>query len=216
MPGMDGYEVLKQLRADPKTKDLRVIFLSNLGQSGEVQDGLAAGAEDYIIKSSLTPSLLVQKVEAKLGVVPKAKIVKEKRRNVKNTMGEPSCVGLRVLMIEDNEAIISMYKLRLEKEGAIVTVAKNGAWGLRQAKSGEYDIILLDMIMPALHGLEAIQTLKKDPATAKIPVLVFSNSAQDQDIEVAKRAGAVNYLVKSDITPATLIWEIKKFCPVKK
>lgn len=217
MPEMDGYEVLQKLKSSPATKKLRVIFLSNLGQKGEVQDGLKMGAEDYIIKASLTPSLLVKKVEEKLGITNVAR--KESNGNVAprrpSPLGEQSCVGFRVLLIEDNEAIIDMYKIRLEKEGAVVTVAKNGAWGIKEAKKGEHDIILIDMIMPAMNGLEAIKTLKNNPKTANIPILVFSNSAQEEDLKKAKEAGAVNYFVKSNIIPATLVQEIKKYCKIK-
>ncbi|MFA5358270.1 MAG: response regulator [Patescibacteria group bacterium] len=217
MPEMDGYEVLEKLKSDNKTKNLRVFFLTNMGQDEEIKRGMDLGAESYIIKSSLTPSALVLRLQEKLGIQSSA-ITKENKNIVsgdkKDELGVQSCKGVRLLMIEDNEAIIDMYKLRLEKEGVIVEVAKNGAWGLKAAEKGIYDIILLDMVMPALHGLETIKVLKKNSKTANIPVLVFSNSAQEGDMKEAKAAGAENYFIKSDITPATLIREIKKYCPV--
>lgn len=215
MPEMDGYTVLKKLKADPKTKKLRVVFLSNLGQDDEIKQGLKMGAEDYIIKSSLTPSSLVKRVKKFLGssnsVSNNLKVI-QAVGETKSPLGKPSCLGMKVLLIEDNLMIIDMYKMRLEEEGAEVTTARNGAWGIKQAKSGNFDVILMDMVMPALNGLEAIKSLKKDPRTAKIPIIVFSNSAQDKDIVAAKKVGAVNYFVKSNITPAILVQEVKKYC----
>lgn len=64
MPRMDGFTVLKELRADPATAKLTVYVFSNLGQSTEVEQGLKEGANGYFIKSSLTPSQLVEKVKA--------------------------------------------------------------------------------------------------------------------------------------------------------
>ena len=174
------------------------------------------GAEDYIIKSSLTPSGLAQAVKEKLGVKVNNGVAKNQTSRAKAVSNNFSCQGIKVLMIEDNEVIIDMYKLRLEQEGAKVTIAKNGAWGLKQAQNGEFDIILMDMVMPALNGLEAIKTLKKDPQTAKMPILVFSNSAQEEEMRAAKRAGAKDYFIKSNITPATVVREIKKYCLTKK
>ncbi|MFA6533590.1 MAG: response regulator [Patescibacteria group bacterium] len=216
MPEMDGFDVLRQLKGAPATKNLRVIFLSNLGQPEEIKEGMKLGVEDYIIKANLTPTLLVKRIEEKLGVKPASNgsTVTSKSQPVKTngeSVDQPLCAGLRVLLIEDNKGIIEMYKMRLEKEGATVTVAENGAWGLKQAKAGQFDVVLMDMVMPALHGLEAIKTLKKNPATAKMPIFVFSNSAQEDDIRAAKQAGAEKYLIKSNITPATLIQEIKKY-----
>jgi len=177
-----------------------------------VKQGLELGAEDYIIKSSLTPSSLVKKIGEKLGKATAGKKISNSRSVPDGVIGQQSCKGFKVLLIEDNEVIIDMYKLRLEKEGAKVEVAKNGAWGLKLARSKKFDIILMDMIMPALNGLEAIKTLQENSQTAKIPIIVFSNSAQQKEMEAAKKAGAKKYFIKSEITPATLVREIKKYC----
>jgi len=63
MPGMDGYEVIRKLKEDNQTKEITILVLSNLGQREEVNQGLKLGADDYIIKTDLTPSELVNKVE---------------------------------------------------------------------------------------------------------------------------------------------------------
>ena len=67
MPKMDGYEVLKALRAGEKTKHLKIYLLSNLGQSGEIDRGKKEGADGYFVKSSLTPSQLAEEVRKILG-----------------------------------------------------------------------------------------------------------------------------------------------------
>lgn len=219
MPEMDGFAVLAELKGDPVTKDIRVVIFSNLGQQEEIQHGLKMGAEDFLIKANLTPSSLVDYVVKKLNVAANGQSdVKGKGQknapSVERT-NKPICQGIRVLIIENEPAIIDMYKLRLEKEGCTVAVAQNGAWGLKIAKQQPVDIILMDMVMPAMDGLSAIKALKADPNTAETPIVVFSNSAQEQDMKKAVKAGAEAYYIKSDITPATLINKVKEFCKIK-
>lgn len=66
LPQMDGFSVLKALKADPKTKGIPVVLLTNLGQDGDVKKGLELGAVDYLIKANFTPSQVVDKVKAVL------------------------------------------------------------------------------------------------------------------------------------------------------
>lgn len=218
MPEMDGYQVLEKLKGDPATQNLRVIVLSNLGQEEEITRARELGAEDFFIKSSLTPSGLVEKVTAKLGpnlggqAAPPAGGARARGRArravVAHDLGTQLLTDVRVLLIEDNEIITEMYSLRLQKEGAVVTVTHNGPWGVRQAESGECDVILLDVMMPGFNGIEALQRLKKNPKTATVPVLVLSNSAQDEERAAALAGGAAGYMVKADLTPAGLIREV--------
>ncbi|TSC77336.1 MAG: two-component system, OmpR family, phosphate regulon response regulator PhoB [Parcubacteria group bacterium Gr01-1014_31] len=67
LPGMDGFAVLKELKADAKTKHIPVLLLTNLGQDADMQKGKALGAADYLVKANLTPGEVVEKVRAILG-----------------------------------------------------------------------------------------------------------------------------------------------------
>ena len=103
-----------------------------------------------------------------------------------------------------------MYKLRLEKEGYAVEIARNGVWGLKQARQNSYTAIVMDIVMPAMDGHAMLQKIKKDSKNKKAPVLVLSNSGQEQDIKKAKKCGAACYLLKASITPAKLVKELAK------
>ncbi|MDD5071873.1 MAG: response regulator [Patescibacteria group bacterium] len=215
LPKMDGYEVLKKLRKEEREGKSKVYILSNLGQNGEIKKGFANGADGYMVKANLTPSQLVKNVEkifAGQNVGVKKRILapmieegkkEEEKREIKNK-------GVEILLIEDEGAIIEMYKLRLAREGYGVEVAKNGAWGIRRAKEKKFDVIIMDMMMPAMNGYRAIKELKTSEETKDIPIIVLSNSAQDKDIERAKECGAAGYLLKSRITPARLVKEIER------
>ena len=200
MPEMDGYEVIEAIRKDSETKRIPILVFSNLGQKEEIRKGLELGADDYVIKTDLTPSDLIKKVERMFDQL------KKPFKKIKK----------RVLIMEDEKEIAQLYQAKLDKEGFEVEIAHNGAWGLRLASVGDFDVILMDMVMPALNGNEALKKLKNDRRTANVPVLVFSNSAQDSEIAQALKLGAEDYFIKSNITPSQIVEEIEKVLKKKK
>lgn len=215
MPQMDGYQVLKKLRSMKETKSLKVYILSNLSQDKEIDNGFARGADGYLVKANLTPSQLFDRVTKifsgeKVGL--KKSTVKKQIELSKaaKDQASPSMKKGKILLIEDEEVIIEMYKLRLEKEGYEVQVARNGAWGLKVACQESFDLIIMDMVMPAMNGYEMLEKIKKNKACKNIPVIVLSNSAQDNEINKAKELGATSYFLKSQITPAKLVKEVKE------
>ena len=194
MPDIDGWDIIKTLKKEQKTKDIPILVFSNLGQIEEIRKGLSLGADDYIVKSDFTPKELASKVKRMLSLLK----------------GGGKKLKKRILIIEDVREIGDLYKLRLEKEGFDVEVARNGAWGLRLARIGDFDLILMDMALPELDGYEAISFLKQDPRTRRIPIIVFSNSAQDNDIKRAIELGAMDYFIKSRVTPSEVAREVKR------
>jgi DNA-binding response OmpR family regulator len=194
MPEMDGYETIKKIRKNAQIKKIPILVLSNLGQPDEINKALKLGADDYVVKTEVTPTELFNKVERMFLHIRKS-LEKIKKR---------------VLIIEDESEIAQLYQEKLIQEGFEVEVANNGAWGLRLAHHGDFDIILLDMVMPAMSGYEAIRQLKKDLRTKEIPILVFSNSAQEKEISRALKMGAEDYFVKARITPSQVVEEIKR------
>lgn len=218
MPEMDGYQVLKKLKSEEKTKNLLVYIFSNLAQSGEIEKGLKMGAAGFLLKADLTPGQLMNKINNIFSNQNQEKTEKKETKKIgqKNIKQKNKNNGKKILLIEDDEDIIAIYKMRFEKEGYSVEVAKNGAWGIKLAKEKSFDMIILDMVMPAMNGYQAIKKLKENEKTKNIPIAVLSNSAQDQDIEKAKKCGAACFILKSQITPAKLSKEINKLLTKKK
>jgi two-component system, response regulator len=215
MPGMDGYQALDKLKSNEKTKGIKVYILSNLGQNEEIDRGIRGGADGYLVKANLTPTQLVKNVGKifKGEKVGAKKITIAERDELKKTRvvsKKNEDNGFSLLLIEDEEAIVEMYKFRLEDEGYEVEVAKNGAWGLKLAKEKKFDVIIVDIVMPALNGYDAIKELKKGGESKDVPIIILSNSAQDKDVEKAKKLGATRYFLKSQITPARLKKEVEE------
>ena len=114
-----------------------------------------------------------------------------------------------VIVIEDESFLSKILAERLEDEGFNrVDVAGNGEEGLQKIKDTPPDIILLDMILPKLNGFEVLEQLNADEKLKHIPVLVLSNLGQDSDIEQAKNLGAVDYIVKSNLSMQKVIESI--------
>lgn len=103
-----------------------------------------------------------------------------------------------VLIVEDNPLNLKLVKDVLEYQGFKVIEANDGKQGLDSVKKNknEIDIILMDLQLPKINGIEVIKLIKSDSTTKHIPVIVISAYAMDSDIEKARKAGCNNYITK--------------------
>jgi CheY-like chemotaxis protein len=106
----------------------------------------------------------------------------------------------RILLIEDDKVLRRACEVTLKKKGFSIITAMDGEEGIRKARSEGPNLILLDMLMPKLSGIETLVELKKDEVTRSIPVVVLSNSSVGADVQKAKALGAIDYLVKASLS----------------
>jgi two-component system, OmpR family, alkaline phosphatase synthesis response regulator PhoP len=106
----------------------------------------------------------------------------------------------RILLVEDDRFLRRACEASLRQLGFTVIAAADGEEGLRQARAEHPDLILLDLLMPKLTGVEVLRALKADPETKAIPVLILSNSSREQDVSEVISLGAVDYWVKADLS----------------
>lgn len=116
-----------------------------------------------------------------------------------------------ILVIEDEEMLSSMYKTKLEQDGYKVIVAQDGLEGLNYAKNNKVDLIALDIIMPQIDGFTVLEELKKDKRCKDVPVVMLTNLGTEEDIKKGKNLGAIDYLVKAELTPAEISSKISTF-----
>lgn len=117
----------------------------------------------------------------------------------------------KVLLIEDDLSLMKIYSNKLRISGFDVSVATTGDEGLRKGQVELPQIILLDLILPGMDGFLVLEELKKNPVTEGIPVVILSNLGQQTDIERGKRLGAIDYLVKSDVSLVDVVAKVKKY-----
>lgn len=116
----------------------------------------------------------------------------------------------RILVVEDEELLSSIIVRELANAGHDVRAAYNGEEAVQHASSDTPELILLDLIMPKMDGFQVLETLKKNPGTASIPVVVLSNLGQKEDIEKAKSSGAFDYMVKINFAPKEVCAKVKE------
>lgn len=203
MPKMDGFELIKALREGDYNKDIKIIVSSNLSQREDQDKALKLGANGFISKAEYAPSDLVKEVQRLMGQFQEQR-KNQARAEMLEKNRQPSSGAKKILMIEDEDIFIEMFGDKLKSEGYKVSAASNGAWGVKEALSGDYDLFVIDMIMPAMTGEEIVGRLKLDDKTKNTPIIIFSASVED---EMAKRVEAMGidaFFVKTQITPGDL------------
>jgi DNA-binding response OmpR family regulator len=116
----------------------------------------------------------------------------------------------KILLIEDDEVLAGMYKMKIKQQGYELVAAENGEEGLEKAKKEKPDLILLDLILPQKDGYQVLQELKEDKETKGIKVFILSNLGQNGEIKRGKEMGADDYLIKANMTPRQLVDKIDK------
>jgi len=117
---------------------------------------------------------------------------------------------MKVLLIDDDEALASVYVTGLNKEGIIVTVAPNGQDGLSKLKAGEFDLVLLDQVLPDISGTEVLKEIKNTQGIKDIPVIILSNFGQEELVKQAINMGAVEYIFKYQVEIGDVVKKIKE------
>ena len=116
----------------------------------------------------------------------------------------------KILFIEDESALQKTFGDMLKSQEYEIISALNGEIGLRLAQTKNPDLILLDLTLPKLHGLEVLKKLKQAPETKEIPVIILTNLEDMQNIEKALSLGATTYLVKANYTLEDIIEKIEQ------
>jgi two-component system, OmpR family, response regulator ArlR len=113
----------------------------------------------------------------------------------------------KILIIEDEKPLAHALELKMTHEGYETTVCSTGEEGLREALTGKYQLILLDLILPGIDGFTILQEMKNKKM--KTIVIILSNLGQDEDRAKAKEFGAKDYLIKSNVPLSDIVKVVK-------
>jgi len=116
----------------------------------------------------------------------------------------------KILIIEDESALQKTLGEVLSQQGYQVLPALNGEVGLKLAQSEKPDLILLDLILPKIHGFDVLKKIKDNPETKEIPVIILTNLESMEDVKRAMELGATTYLVKANYSLEELTIKINQ------
>ena len=116
----------------------------------------------------------------------------------------------KILIVDDDRFITSVYQNRFRNEGFHAGVAATGTQALEMLKAESWDMVLLDLQLPDVNGVEILKFIRGQPATQKLPVIVFSNAYLHVLVEAAWQAGADQLLTKAQCTPNQLVDAVRK------
>ncbi len=117
----------------------------------------------------------------------------------------------KLLVVDDDEYIRDLYEEVLKDADFDVDTAIDGKDGLEKITSGSYDLILLDIMMPKMDGVEVLRNLSENSKTNASKVVLLTNLAHDPVMKEALSLGAKAYLIKADMTPDQLVEKIKEY-----
>jgi PAS domain S-box-containing protein len=186
LPDTSGWEVLERLQVEPRTRQIPVLIVSVMDDRSY---GLALGAADYLVKPFTRQD--VQQVLGRLG--PPSE---NDSHLAPQALPDQASMHLTVLLAEDNEVSITTMLDYLCAKGYQVVVARNGAEAITRAREVQPAIILMDIQMPGMDGLEAIRRIRMQRNVAQTPIIALTALAMPGDRERCLAAGADDYLSK--------------------
>jgi signal transduction histidine kinase/CheY-like chemotaxis protein len=185
LPGLDGWEVLKRLKNDVATRDIPVVIISMVDNRDL---GVALGADDYFVKP-----------------VDRDWLLQRLRQIVSSRLPRP-----RLLLIDDDASVHELLEEALTSLGYAIENAYSGEDGLRAAATASPDVIILDLMMPGMSGFEVADSLKGNPATANIPILVLTSKDLTNDDRRELQSKVTTCVQKGKSARDELVKEIRR------
>ena len=208
LPDMDGFDVAERLRADPRHSHTKLVMLTSTGMREDAQRCQALGLEAYLTKP-VTLSELREVLETVLGHGS------AKGYATPQHGGRVAQATLNVLLAEDNLVNQKLAIKLLDKQGHRTTVAENGLLALEAWRQGDYDLILMDMMMPEMDGLEATRRIRAEEAQSgrsPTPIIAMTANAMQGDQARCLEAGMDGYVSKP-VQQEVLYQEIERVIP---
>ncbi len=115
----------------------------------------------------------------------------------------------RILIVEDDQAISQMYRIKFEAEGYTIDTAENGIIGLEKTKNMQPDVVLLDLMMPEMNGDEMLEKMRKTDWGKDVQVIILTNMGEAEVAEKVIKMNIAGFIVKAQATPAEVVEKVK-------
>lgn len=187
LPSMTGNEFCREIRLNVNTRAIPVLMLTSEGSSAAQMQGLASGADDYVVKT-VDPDILLARIHALL-----RKSEPEALPDVESRFGKA-----RILAIDDSIADLDLIRESLKNEHYTLEVANGAEAGLRRTKEKKFDCVLVDFEMPGMNGVEVCRRIRQSQAESEpeMVLIVYSSHEDKRLMTEAFEAGADDYISK--------------------
>ena len=197
LPDMQGSELLKRMSSEEIVSFPPVIVYTGRNLTHDEEAELLRYSRSIIIKGARSPERLLDEVTLFLHKV-ESDLSSERQSMLRTARGRDRVFeGRRILLVDDDVRNIFALTSALEQRGATVEIGRNGREALEKLDQvRDIDLVLMDVMMPEMDGLEATRRLRQDPRFAKLPVIAVTAKAMKDDQEQCLAAGANDYLAK--------------------
>lgn len=203
MPDMDGAELGAKILSNPRTQNLPLILLTSAGHSGDIKHFTELGFSGYLTKPAMRRTLIamisaaIDHIQKKLGNVMLTSHSVTEASNISNNDAiKIQFNNARVLLAEDDPINQQVASGMLNKLNIHPDIAVNGLDVMEKTKNNQYDLILMDCLMPEMDGFEATRALRDNLNTRNIPIVALTANAQKTDRERCIESGMDDFLAK--------------------
>lgn len=192
MPVMNGIQATEHIiKQNP---DAKIIIISANNQEKMILEGINKGATSFIVKPFSDDHVLrtINKIAAEI-----IKTTEKKELPAPKDLNFDEKISGLILLIDDSKLALKITSDILLKDGHNIITAQNGKEGLELARTGNPDLIILDVEMPDIDGYDILKELKKDEFTKNIPTIMYSSKTKREDILLAMKLGITDYISKN-------------------
>lgn len=196
MPVMDGEEVLKAIKEDPLTRPAKIIMLTSMGQRGDANRLETMGCSGYLLKP-IRQSQLLEAIVTVANLDPGEMDAGPHHLVTRHTLSENQRQQLRILLAEDNLVNQKLAVIMLAKSGFKVDVVEDGQRAVDAVLNGDYHMVLMDVEMPVVNGLEATRLIRQQEQPGRhTPIVAMTAYTMKGDQERCIEAGMDSYIPK--------------------
>jgi two-component system sensor histidine kinase/response regulator len=213
LPDLSGEELGRQIKADPRLHETELVMIASSGLRGDAARVKEIGFSAYLPKPVTAQTLLECLLQRRGAPRAAGALSGASELITVHSMSERRAAGLRILLADDNPVNCRIAMLMLEKAGHHIDVVNDGAAAVESLRHKDYDLVLMDVQMPGLDGLEATRRIRQLPADrAGVPVIAITAQALADDEQRCLEAGMNDYITKP-IDRARLLGKLAQWGP---